>query len=610
MSFKITSGRKRDSTVWQHFSHDAVPNKSKCLVSTADGKQCGRMIAGKNTTNLMNHLKFNHASVHKEVVDAESAKKLAATTSKNDESSPAMPNSSMQQQSLSSCLRKPSVWARDSHEAKCRDQQLAKMIVSSGIQVRIVENQQFVEFCKILDPKYCVPGRTKINRQLKDNYEDCRSQVMAALSSTRRLTIGMDIWTKKGYSCSYLAISAALFHQKLREPIHIILNLDTIQHPHTGEMIGERLTSTLDAWNIDRRKVLRIITDNGSNMVKAIKKLSEDSAANRPALDVDDENNADDSDSDLSPDEIDFTMVDNVFTFKRFSCLAHCIQLVVRSLDKVPSFINVLTKARSVVSTIRVSSVATQKLISLSGKTVIPDCPTRWSSSFLLVSRLLELKPAIDQIFQEMRWDTLALSEWTKLEDLSKLLQPFATHTDQLQSDNLAMPYVIPTIRDLQCHLDESCHNALMASTLRRSVDSRFSKYLNPTDLEFDPLPAIACLLSPDVAKVMLTEDMEQLLIAAKKHIPVMVRNTVHMPPAASEESSAETAEVDSDGQPPLKKFKYLSQKISATLTHEQSTLDSTSNLKMEIGRYIAECRMQQYDDKDVLDFWMTREKV
>ena len=74
MSFKITSGRKRESTVWQHFSHDAVPDKSMCLVSTADGKQCGRMIAGKNTTNLMNHLKFNHASVHKAVVDAESAK--------------------------------------------------------------------------------------------------------------------------------------------------------------------------------------------------------------------------------------------------------------------------------------------------------------------------------------------------------------------------------------------------------------------------------------------------------------------------------------------------------------------------------------------------------
>ena len=66
-----------------------------------------------------------------------------------------------------------------------------------------------------------------------------------------------------------------------------------------------------------------------------------------------------------------------------------------------------------------------------------------------------------------------------------------------------------------------------MASNLRRSLESRFSKYLNPTDPEFDPLPAVACLLSPDVAKVLLTEDVELLLIAAKKHtLELSVRET------------------------------------------------------------------------------------
>ena len=67
-----------------------------------------------------------------------------------------------------------------------------------------------------------------------------------------------------------------------------------------------------------------------------------------------------------------------------------------------------------------------------------------------------------------------------------------------------------------------------MASTLIRSLESRFSKYLNPTDPEFDPLPAVACLLSPDVAKVLLTEDIELLLIAAKKHIPVLYSAQQH----------------------------------------------------------------------------------
>ena len=46
------------SAVWRYFTYDAVPNKSTCLVEK-DGHQCGKQTAGKNVTNLMNHLKFN-----------------------------------------------------------------------------------------------------------------------------------------------------------------------------------------------------------------------------------------------------------------------------------------------------------------------------------------------------------------------------------------------------------------------------------------------------------------------------------------------------------------------------------------------------------------------
>lgn len=45
-------------------------------MNTTDGKQCGRLIAGKFTTNLLNHLKFNHIKVHTEVTTADDAKKI------------------------------------------------------------------------------------------------------------------------------------------------------------------------------------------------------------------------------------------------------------------------------------------------------------------------------------------------------------------------------------------------------------------------------------------------------------------------------------------------------------------------------------------------------
>ena len=59
-------------------------------------------------------------------------------------------------------------------------------------------------------------------------------------------------------------------------------------------------------------------------MVKAANKISEDYTSNTPVVEVEAENT----------DEIDMTVVDDVLTQKRFPCLAHCIQLVIRSLDK------------------------------------------------------------------------------------------------------------------------------------------------------------------------------------------------------------------------------------------------------------------------------------
>jgi hypothetical protein len=47
------SGRHRESGVWQFYTFDNGTHKSKCTA-------CGRLIAGKNPTNLKSHLKANH----------------------------------------------------------------------------------------------------------------------------------------------------------------------------------------------------------------------------------------------------------------------------------------------------------------------------------------------------------------------------------------------------------------------------------------------------------------------------------------------------------------------------------------------------------------------
>ena len=83
----------------------------------------------------------------------------------------------------------------------------------------------------------------------------------------------------------------------------------------------------------------------------------------------------------------------------------------------------------SVVKLFRKSSVATQRLLDQCGVIVVNDCPTRWSSTFNMVTRLLTVKDAVCQITNDMGWDSLLTSEWQKLSSVHDLLLPFAEHT-------------------------------------------------------------------------------------------------------------------------------------------------------------------------------------
>ena len=67
---------------------------------------------------------------------------------------------------------------------------------------------------------------------------------------------------------------------------------------------------------------------------------------------------------------------------KWLSCFAHTLQLVVSKFNDVWSFSRVLASAHALVNKVNKSSKASEKLIALSGRKLISDCPTRRSSTF------------------------------------------------------------------------------------------------------------------------------------------------------------------------------------------------------------------------------------
>lgn len=89
------------------------------------------------------------------------------------------------------------------------------------------------------------------------------------------MTICVDVWTKRGRTASLMGVSACFYHPPGGQVYHAMLNLHRLEHPHTRESIARCLRETLQRWDLVGAKVLLIVTDNGSNIVKAVRVLQD-----------------------------------------------------------------------------------------------------------------------------------------------------------------------------------------------------------------------------------------------------------------------------------------------------------------------------------------------
>ncbi|PIO15792.1 hypothetical protein AB205_0120060 [Aquarana catesbeiana] len=247
------------------------------------------------------------------------------------------------------------------------------------------------------------------------------------VAAARRVSICTDLWTKKGLSASFLAISGCCFCVEQHKLEHILLALEQVAHPHTAQSIKSCVDKCFQEWDITKRKILTVITDNGSNMVAAFKQTT--AAAEEPPSSSEEDSPMTESDSEAETeiDDLRYQQID----MDRTPYVVHTLQLVIHMVHKEASVMRILDKARSTVNLFCKSSIATQKLLEHCSLILLNDCPTRWSRTFNMIARLLKLKESVCQITNNMGWDLLP-SEWQKLTSLHDLLLPFAEHTKTL----------------------------------------------------------------------------------------------------------------------------------------------------------------------------------
>ena len=466
------TGRPRSSSVWNYFKYEKEKDKSVCQVKiTKDEKEviCGKELSGVYSSNMKKHLKMHHKEAFQKFEKEEGERKEAESSMKRKDST------LVSQMTMKQVL-KPTLLPKDSKKQLAITKKLAIFVGATNAPLSVVDGPEFRDFLTEMNKQYDIPGRKKIGKEVEKVYTELKHTISLVLQNAKRISLCCDIWTKQGMTASFLGITVHCFtfHDKKRHSITLAVR--RFESPHTGERIADLLRAIIDEWKIPYHKVFRSLTDNGSNIVKAFNLLSNDEeeeenesvgVPSEEKLYPDDD--CDDSDSECLDDEASIEEEaikqfeqcenDHVIAFlgwKRNSCFVHTLQLVVKEFERAPCFKSTLTKVHKIVQKIHKSCKATEMLIKLAKKKLVSNCPTRWDSTFFMISRFISIKDHVNKILEELGWDGLTVSQWKQLRAIENLLQPFAHQTNVASSEySTSICMVIPILKELDLHLKE-----------------------------------------------------------------------------------------------------------------------------------------------------------
>jgi hypothetical protein len=222
-----------------------------------------------------------------------------------------------------------------------------------------------------------------------------KKQLQSLLRSTAvTVHLTTDLWTSKSRH-GYLGITATWLNLDF-EFQEALLSCNNLPYPHTGEVICDELFQIFENWNLTST-AFTIATDNGMNMVKAVRLLKE-----------------------------------NYFDqIQHQACVAHTLQLSVmeglkqckafhRRIKSLQTFFRLPKQAERLHAAQQNSQISLSENEYVNPLEVLTDVKTRWNSTYLAWKRILELHNFMRNVSTDLlsKSDRASQKEGDKLERL------------------------------------------------------------------------------------------------------------------------------------------------------------------------------------------------
>ncbi|XP_019196303.1 PREDICTED: zinc finger BED domain-containing protein RICESLEEPER 2-like [Ipomoea nil] len=336
---------------------------------------------------------------------------------------------------------------------------LVEMIIIDELPFRFVEGICFRRFIVIACPRFIVPSRWNISRDILVVYDEERLKLKQFLrGSCHRVSITTDSWTSI-QRINYMVVTAHFIDSewKLHKKILAFVPVTS----HKGEYLAKALENCLLEWGL--RDVFSVTVDNASSNDTAMgflkkKMVSWGSSTVRTK-------------------------------YLHMRCIAHILNLVVQ--DGLKDCDSSVKKVREVVRYVRNSPTRLKKFRDLADwlsieqrSSLCLNVPTRWNSTYLMLQSALTYQ----KVFESLESDCSFKSDlgnsipdfmdWESVGNLVQLLKCFYDMTIRISGSLYVTSNTFFTeISDLYCLLKGMVEVGGPVGVMGENMKAKFEKY-------------------------------------------------------------------------------------------------------------------------------------
>uniref|UniRef100_H3AIY7 BED-type domain-containing protein n=1 Tax=Latimeria chalumnae TaxID=7897 RepID=H3AIY7_LATCH len=361
---------------------------------------------------------------------------------------------------------------------KCSYIKLLNFVIEIIQPLDIVEQPSFKQLVKGPNTKV-MTCKTLMNHI--ETYRTMRTTIMVRLADIKSICTTADIWT--AHNKSFFGMTCHWIDPTLLQWVSTALSCTRIRGKHTFDIIASLIDEIHTSFSLGD-KVVRTITDNGSNFAKAFKEYGFQEEEDEETAKVD------------HKFRLISDVIDQPFQLpKHQRCTIHTLNLI--AAYDIHKHLSCTSSTSAVYrsSIAKCSALWNKASCSCKVYEVIEDnanrkltvpCVTRWNSFYNAVERVMSVEH-LRIVCDEMGMVKFKMHEITFLKEYCKVLKPLAMALDILQGEEKCYyGYLLPTLLKLMDHLQQSKVDLKVTTSLPdaiiTSIRKRFALLLDNTE--------------------------------------------------------------------------------------------------------------------------------